>query len=124
MRAPSTRFDAPRSFKRAKMAGFSHVTLGAAACGALALSLTALLPAPAAAQGRGEQPLGPTAVSCRQRRQIRLHPADHVAIMAECALRTIAIEFASANEDRIVSLEEAVVALRECCAAMEALEGA
>ena len=54
MRAPSTRFDAPRSFKRAKMAGFSHVTLGAAACGALALSLTALLPAPAAAQGRGK----------------------------------------------------------------------
>ena len=52
------------------------------------------------------------------------HPADHVAIMAECALRTIAIEFASANEDRIESLEEAVVALRECCAAMEALEGA
>ena len=52
------------------------------------------------------------------------HPADHVAIMAECALRTIALEFAEADEARIESLEEAVVALRECCTAMEALEGA
>jgi hypothetical protein len=39
-------------------------------------------------------------------------------------LRTIALEFAHADEARIESLEEAVVALRECCTAMEALEGA
>ncbi|MET0547461.1 MAG: hypothetical protein ABWZ40_14250 [Caulobacterales bacterium] len=51
-------------------------------------------------------------------------PADYLAAMAETAFCCIGNEFAEASPERLEELQEAIVVLRECCMAMEALESA
>ena len=70
------------------------------------------------------EPLGGTFPHWLRVAEAEEHPADHVWTMAEMASFFLAHEFAQADAERIELLEEAILALRECGAAMEELESA